>query len=119
MIGPMPQITLNGEPHPAPDGTVADLLQSLKLDPKRLAVEVNCDLVPRTQHQVRPLQEGDAVEIVTLVGGGSGEELLKVAGFTFKSRLITGSGKYSSHEMMRDCLEASGCEALTVAVRRE
>jgi len=115
----MPQITLNGEPHPAPDGTVDDLLRSLNLDPKRLAVEVNCDLIPRTQHQGRHLREGDAVEIVTLVGGGSGEESLQVAGFTFRSRLITGSGKYSSHEVMRDCLGASGCEALTVAVRRE
>jgi thiazole synthase len=115
----MPQILLNGEPHRAPDGSIADLLQSLNLDAKRLAVEVNCDLVPRTQHHARALQEGDAVEIVTLVGGGSGEEPLKVAGFTFRSRLITGSGKYSSHEVMRDCLAASGCEALTVAVRRE
>jgi thiazole synthase len=115
----MPQILLNGEPHAAPDGTVADLLHSLQLDPKRLAVEVNCDLVPRARHQERRLSAGDAVEIVTLVGGGSGEEALRVAGFTFRSRLITGSGKYSSHEVMRDCLEASGCEALTVAVRRE
>jgi len=39
--------------------------------------------------------------------------------FTFRSRLITGTGKYPSYDVMRDCLEASGCEATTVAVRRE
>lgn len=44
---------------------------------------------------------------------------LSVAGFTFTSRLITGSGKYSSPEVMQACLEASGCQSLTVAVRRE
>lgn len=118
----MPNIILNGKPFDAPVGTVQDLLVCLKHDPKRLAIEINHDLVPRTQHAERCLREGDQVEIVTLVGGGSEtslDEPLQVAGFTFASRLITGSGKYSSHDVMRDCLEASGCNALTVAVRRE
>jgi thiazole synthase len=123
----MPKILLNGQPHDAPEGSISDFLHALKVDPKRLAVEVNHDLVPRTQHDQHQLKEGDEVEIVTLVGGGTGDlttnasqdEPLKVAGFTFRSRLITGSGKYSSHEVMRDCLDASGCEVLTVAVRRE
>jgi thiazole synthase len=39
--------------------------------------------------------------------------------FTFRSRLITGTGKYASYDLMRDCLAASACEATTVAVRRE
>src|SRR5438874_143996 len=39
--------------------------------------------------------------------------------FTFRSRLITGTGKYASYDLMRDCLEASGCEVTTVAIRRE
>ncbi len=123
----MPTILLNGQQHTTPAITIADLLNSLKLDPKRLAVEVNHDLVPRTQHLTCHLQDGDEVEVVTLVGGGAEDALtkaaqdepLRVAGFTFSSRLITGSGKYSSHEIMRDCLAASGCDALTVAVRRE
>jgi thiazole synthase len=123
----MPKIVLNGQQHDAPDGSVADFLRTLKLDPKRLAVEVNHDLVPRTRHDLHQLQDGDEVEIVTLVGGGGKElvtttiedEPLQVAGFSFRSRLITGSGKYSSHEVMRDCLDASDCEVLTVAVRRE
>ena len=36
-----------------------------------------------------------------------------------KSRLIVGTGKYATFEQMRDCLEASGSEVITVAVRRE
>ncbi|MCS6852111.1 MAG: thiazole synthase [Gemmataceae bacterium] len=42
-----------------------------------------------------------------------------IGSFRFQSRLITGTGKYASYELMRDCLEASGCEVTTVAVRRE
>lgn len=114
-------ITLNGEPRQlAAAATIADLLLELKLDSKRVAVELNHELVPRGRHERQRLQEGDAVEIVTLVGGGEPEDQpLKVGPFSFRSRLITGSGKYATHELMRQCLDASGCEALTVAVRRE
>ena len=73
----------------------------------------------------RQLSNGDAVEIVTLVGGGSGEDVpprdteLRVGKFAFRSRLFTGTGKYTSYPLMQQCLEASGCEVTTVAVRRE
>ena len=64
-------ITLNGEPHQAPDGsTIADLIDALGLAGKRLAVEVNLDLVPRAEHGSMPLQAGDRVEIVHAIGGG-------------------------------------------------
>ena len=43
---------------------------------------------------------------------------LKIAGRTFRSRLLVGTGKFSSHEVMRDALEASGAEIVTVALRR-
>ena len=42
-----------------------------------------------------------------------------MAGRTFDSRLFVGTGKYASHELMRDALDASGCRVVTVAVRRE
>lgn len=42
-----------------------------------------------------------------------------IAGRTFTSRLFVGTGKYQSNEIMRDALAASGCEVVTVAVRRE
>src|SRR5260370_6182952 len=44
---------------------------------------------------------------------------LVIGKFRLQSRLITGTGKYASYELMRECLAASGCEVTTVAVRRE
>ena len=122
----MPTITVNGEPRPVPDPcSVADLLRALGKDPAKLAVEVNRDVVPRAAHAGHALRDGDAVEIVTLVGGGEpdlsppADKPLKVGSFTFSSRLFTGTGKYASHDLMRRCMLASGCEVTTVAVRRE
>ena len=122
----MPTITVNEERQTFPDPlTVADLLHQLAKDPKKLAVEVNRDVVPRGDHHSRTLADGDAVEIVTLVGGGSPaldppmDKPLTVGKFQFKSRLFTGTGKYTSPELMQQCMDASGCEVTTVAVRRE
>ena len=65
------EIRVNGEPREAPDGaTIADLLVQLELQPRYLAVERNFELVPRTTHAQCLLQDGDQIEIVTLVGGG-------------------------------------------------
>jgi thiamine biosynthesis protein ThiS len=65
------QIRVNGEPQNVPDeATVAWLISHLKLQPKFVAVEKNCELVPRIRHAECPLQPGDQIEIVTLVGGG-------------------------------------------------
>ncbi len=47
------------------------------------------------------------------------EKPLVLGAHTFQSRLIVGTGKYATHELMRDCLEASAAEVITVAVRRE
>lgn len=67
----MPTITVNAEARSFPDPlTVAELLRLLGKDPGKLAVEVNRDVVPRADHPARRLSDGDAVEIVTLVGGG-------------------------------------------------
>ena len=64
-------ITVNSQPQRIePNMTVADLLEQLKMDPRRVAVEVNRQLVPRTEHRDERLRDGDQVEIVTLVGGG-------------------------------------------------
>jgi thiazole synthase len=117
----MPTITINAEPYTSPDPlTVADLLRRLGKDPGKLAVEVNRAVVPRADHPRRPLADGDAVEIVTLVGGGQPEDKpLKVGTFTFRSRLFTGTGKFATYDLMRECMAASGCEVTTVAVRRE
>ncbi|QDT65915.1 sulfur carrier protein ThiS [Calycomorphotria hydatis] len=64
-------ITLNGEPQTiSPGTTLAALLVQLDKNPKYLAVERNRELVPRRQHAECVLEEGDQLEIVTLVGGG-------------------------------------------------
>ena len=44
---------------------------------------------------------------------------LRVGRFAFTSRLFTGTGKFSTPELMRECMAASGCDVTTVAVRRE
>jgi len=65
------RITLNGQARDVPDGTtVAQVLESLGKQRGPVAVEVNREIVPRSEHAQRPLAPGDAVEIVTLVGGG-------------------------------------------------
>ncbi|MCH7808859.1 MAG: sulfur carrier protein ThiS [Planctomycetes bacterium] len=64
-------ITLNGEPETLDDGaTVAGLLRKLKLDPVRVAVELNEDVLTRKTFADTRIGEGDCVEIVTFVGGG-------------------------------------------------
>ncbi|MCA9037443.1 MAG: sulfur carrier protein ThiS [Planctomycetaceae bacterium] len=65
------QIELNGDPRSIPDAwTISDLLRDLKIESRYCAVERNLELVPREQHAQCPLQDGDRVEVVTLVGGG-------------------------------------------------
>ncbi len=44
---------------------------------------------------------------------------LRIGPFEFHSRLFVGTGKYATYELMRDALDASGCQVVTVAVRRE
>ncbi len=65
------QIQLNGEPYELPAGeTVADLLARLELTGRRLAVELNRDIVPRSAHASTALSEGDQVEVGPAIGGG-------------------------------------------------
>jgi len=65
------QVHINGEAREvAAETTLAELLKQLELDPRSLAVERNLDLVPRASHADTIIEEGDRLEIVTLVGGG-------------------------------------------------
>ena len=64
-------ITLNGEPRTLdPATTVIALLQAEGLAGRRVAVEVNGEIVPRSRHDARLLADGDRVEIVHALGGG-------------------------------------------------
>ncbi|HUE30400.1 MAG TPA: sulfur carrier protein ThiS [Verrucomicrobiae bacterium] len=64
-------VTVNGESRAMDAGTtVADLVATLGLGPRRIAVEVNRAVVPRADYAVTALRDGDAVEIIHFVGGG-------------------------------------------------
>jgi thiazole synthase len=112
-------ITLNGAPHRSSAATIADLVRELELAPTKVAVERNGAIVPRSTLEDAPLAEGDKLEIVHFVGGGDhAADTWTVAGRTFTSRLIVGTGKYKSFEQNAAAVAASGAEIVTVAVRR-
>ncbi len=113
------QIRLNGEDHRLAAGlSIADLVRSLDLDPAKVAVERNRAIVTRSILADVLVEQGDELEIVHFVGGGSADDSWTVAGKTFKSRLIVGTGKYKDFEENAAAVEASGAEIVTVAVRR-
>jgi len=65
------QIDLNGEAYSLDQAiSLAELVERLGLTGKRLAIELNLDIVPRSQHAETLLSEGDRVEIVHAIGGG-------------------------------------------------
>lgn len=65
------QIRLNGEAHELAEGsTLATLIAALELSGKRIAVELNGEIAPRSQHGAITLNAGDRVEIVQAIGGG-------------------------------------------------
>ncbi|HEV3030095.1 MAG TPA: sulfur carrier protein ThiS [Polyangia bacterium] len=123
------RITVNGEPRTTPSGTtVAALVATLGMDAARVAVERNQDVVPRRTWAEAQLVDGDHVEIVAFVGGGAADaprggaadadDPLVIAGRTFKSRLLVGTGKYATIEQGREAILRSGAEIVTVALRR-
>jgi len=120
----MASITLNGEPKDVDAGLTLDaLLTSLSLDPARVAVERNREIVAKANYAVTEIADGDQLEIVHFIGGGDGTgegstDRWEIAGKTYGSRLIVGTGKYASFEQTGAAVAASGAEIVTVAVRR-
>jgi len=64
------RITVNGRVQDRSEATVAELIAAMEIDPRRCAVELNKQLVPRARCGEAALADGDVLEIVTLVGGG-------------------------------------------------
>ena len=65
------KITLNGDPFEITGAvTLSELLQSLDIDPRRVAVEHNLVIVKRAVYGSTAIKEGDHVEVVNFVGGG-------------------------------------------------
>lgn len=121
------RLTINGEDRTIENATtVADLLEQLQITATKVAVERNLEIVPKTSYGATPLGDGDKLEIVHFIGGGSdqadlapaGDDSFMVAGRRFKSRLLVGTGKYKDFDETRLALEESGAEIVTVAVRR-
>ena len=64
-------VTLNGQPHLVPtSASVAELLRQIGLDTRKVAVERNEEIVPRSTYAQTLLAAGDAIEIVHFIGGG-------------------------------------------------
>ncbi len=65
------RVSINGNEETITDGlTLIDLLRQRGTDPRRVAVEVNKELVVRAEYAATRINEGDRIEIVTFVGGG-------------------------------------------------
>ena len=112
-------LTVNGEPRRImPGASIADLVRSLELNPQKVAVERNGAIAPRSALAEVILSDGDVLEIVHFVGGGNEDDTWTVAGRTFRSRLIVGTGKYKDFAENAAAVAASGAEIVTVAVRR-
>jgi thiazole synthase len=118
------RVTINGEAREFPEPISVDaLLRELEIDPRRVALERNLEIVPRSEYPQTKVEEGDTLEIVHFIGGGddtqaaSGDPLV-VAATTLDSRLIVGTGKYKDFEETARAVEASGANMVTVAVRR-
>jgi thiazole synthase len=120
------KLTINGENRNFLESlTVNQLLDQLGLDARKVALERNLEIVPRSTYGNVALSDGDQLEIVHFVGGGSvtaedtasDEDSFEIAGRKYSSRLIVGTGKYKDFAQNRDAVEAAGAEIVTVAVR--
>ncbi len=121
------RLTINGEDRSFDRPlTVEKLLGEIGVDARKVAVERNLEIVPKSQYRRVSLGDGDRLEIVHFIGGGvpddaatvREEDTFEIAGRRFHSRLIVGTGKYKDFAETRDAIVASGAEIVTVAVRR-
>jgi thiazole synthase len=114
------RIELNGEQAIVPDGaSVAVAVQAAGQNGRRhgVAVAVNGEVVPRSEWEATVLIEGQQVEVVAAIQGGSGEGF-ELGGRSWGSRLVLGTGGFRSLEQTEQALIASGTEIVTVALRR-
>lgn len=63
-------VKVNGEFFPAAGKTLAEYLSGTSFDPKRIAVERNGEIIPKSAYETVVLEEGDSLEVVSFVGGG-------------------------------------------------
>ncbi len=112
------KIYVNGDTREYNENTVvADVITDLGLQGKRIAVELNKEILPFNLHTQQLVQAHDKLEIVQAIGGGQ-TDAFTIGGRVFNSRLLVGTGKYKDLEETRVAIEASGAEIVTVAIRR-
>jgi thiazole synthase len=113
-------VTLNGKPRQVADGvSLLDLLKELDVAPSRVVIEHNRAIRRKEDFAKAVVHAGDELELVYFVGGGSNvNDAFVIGGRTLRSRLIHGTGKYASNEVLASCLEAAQPDMITVAVRR-
>ena len=114
------QVTINGEikqlDAPLP---LAELVAQLGLDLRKLAIERNREIVPRSAYATTQVGEGDELEIVHFIGGGQDmDDPLIIAGRRFSSRLLVGTGRYKDMQETKAAIAASGAQIVTMAIRR-
>jgi thiazole synthase len=114
-------VKVNGKPRVVPSGlSLLELLERLDVQPSRVVVEHNREIRRKEDFKSARVRDGDELELVYFVGGGSGSDgdPFVVGGRTLGSRLIHGTGKYASNEVLARCLEAAQPDMITVAIRR-
>ncbi|MDQ7090674.1 MAG: sulfur carrier protein ThiS [Methylococcales bacterium] len=99
------------------NATVADVIADLGLIGKRIAVELNKEILPFDRYTQQCVAADDKLEIVHAIGGGESDRFT-IGDRVFNSRLLVGTGKYKDLEETRFAIEASGAEIVTVAIRR-
>jgi thiazole synthase len=113
-------VTVNGKPRKVADGvSLLELLKELDVAPSRVVIEHNREIRRKDDFAKIVVHGGDELELVYFVGGGSSaDDAFTVGGRTLRSRLIHGTGKYASNEVLARCLEAAQPDMITVAIRR-
>ena len=112
------KISVNGDTREYAENTsVADVIDDLNLKGKRIAIELNKEILPFDQYAEQKIVTNDTLEIVQAIGGGQDDSFM-VAGQQFNSRLLVGTGKYKDMQETQLAIEASGAEIVTVAIRR-
>lgn len=114
-------VTLNGKRRQVPEGlTLFELLHELDVQPSRVVIEHNREIRRKEDFKTTKVRDGDELELVYFVGGGAPSESdpFVIGGRTLRSRLIHGTGKYPSNQVLAQCLEAAQPDMITVAIRR-
>ncbi len=125
-------VTLNGKPRTIREGvTLLELLEQLKVSPARVVIEQNRQILRKEDFAGARVRAGDELELVYFVGGGRGDgkrssgaegrvgdDPFIVGGRLLRSRLIHGTARFPSNDVLVRCLEAAQPDMITLAVRR-